>query len=196
MSAARASRRVARATEADRRGEAASAGGRALILGRFQPPHKGHESLFVETAKRHEPVVVIGSAQESHTLANPFTASERYEMVLAVLQARGVAGHVVPVPDIHRHALWVGHVESLVPRFEAVVTNNPLTEQLFGDAGYGIVRPPLLHRDRFSATNVRRLMIEGGAWEDLVPGEVAALVRGFKGAERLRNLARMAEGSE
>lgn len=170
---------------------------RALILGRFQPCHKGHEHVFADAGQRFdELVVVIGSSQESHTLTNPFTASERYEMLHAVLRRRGIEHHVVPVPDIGRNALWVSHVEALVPRFDVLVSNNPLTQQLFAEAGYKVAPSSLFDRKTYSGTNVRKVIMEGGAWEALVPPEVAAVVEQVKGAERIRKLARIAEGFE
>ena len=55
---------------------------RGLYIGRFQPYHLGHQAVLESISEEmDEIVVVIGSAQESHTIDNPFTAGERMEMI-------------------------------------------------------------------------------------------------------------------
>jgi nicotinamide-nucleotide adenylyltransferase len=166
--------------------------GRALIVGRFQPFHLGHLELVKKAAAEYDGVVVaIGSAQESHTSRNPFTAGERVEMVTAALREAGLDEFfVIPVEDVHRHAIWVSHVVALCPRFEAVLANEPLTTRLFEEAGFKVVRTELFSRKEWSATEVRRRMVAGEDWRSLVPRPVAAVMDSMKGAERVAALAR------
>ena len=59
---------------------------RGLYIGRFQPYHLGHQAVLEKIAEEmDEIVIVIGSAQESHTAENPFTSGERMEMIYAAL---------------------------------------------------------------------------------------------------------------
>ena len=52
------------------------------VVGRFKPPHKGHQHLIDKViADGLIPVVVVGSAQESRTKKNPYTALETAEML-------------------------------------------------------------------------------------------------------------------
>jgi cytidyltransferase-like protein len=56
-----------------------------IFIGRFQPFHKGHEAIINEIIDRgYEPVVIIGSAQESGTEKNPYSAEVRRDQVLKV----------------------------------------------------------------------------------------------------------------
>jgi bifunctional NMN adenylyltransferase/nudix hydrolase len=58
----------------------------AVLIGRFQPFHQGHASLLaraLDTAPRV--VVVLGSAHSARTVRNPFTSSEREDMIRACL---------------------------------------------------------------------------------------------------------------
>jgi nicotinamide-nucleotide adenylyltransferase len=164
---------------------------RALFVGRFQPFHVGHLEVCRRVAPLHDRLVVgIGSAQESHTLANPFTAGERHELIDAALEDAGVANRaIVPIPDLNRNALWVSHVESLVPRFRVVYTNNPLPRELFRARGYEVRPAPFHDRATFEGTRLRRLMLDGGEWEPLVPKAVATAIHSIRGVERLRLLA-------
>ena len=63
---------------------------RALFVGRFQPFHLGHFKVIQEIFGSYEPVIIIGSAELSHTTADPFTAGERYEMISRSLMDAGI----------------------------------------------------------------------------------------------------------
>jgi nicotinamide-nucleotide adenylyltransferase len=162
-----------------------------LVIGRFQPFHKGHLEVIRTIAKECGSIIVaIGSAQYSHTLENPFTAGERYLMISRSLQSEGMQGvSIVPVVDINRYAIWVSHVVSLVPPFQVVYSNNPLTRRLFSEAGYEARTSPMFNREVYSGTEIRRRMVAGEDWSHLVPKAVAEVVREIHGVERLRDLS-------
>jgi len=168
---------------------------RALFVGRFQPVHWGHVRALewiLEELGVDEVVVVIGSAQESHTLRNPFTAGERFEMLLRGLREAGLPAHrlhVIPVPDISMNHVWPRYLEMLLPVFRVVVTRNPLVSRLFKEYGYKVVGQPLFRREEYSATRIRALMLEDGEWRRYLPASVAAYIEEVKGVERLREIA-------
>jgi len=163
-------------------------GGRALFIGRFQPFHKGHMAMVKRILETNDEIIVgIGSAQYSHTGENPFTAGERYEMIKRALDAEGIHDyHIVPIPDTHVHSVWVSHVKSLVPYFDVVYTNSDLVVRLFREHGMKVLSPPLLERETYSGTVIRRRMLKGGDWESLVPPVVAAYIKEIDGVQRIR----------
>ena len=167
---------------------------RGLLVGRFQPFHLGHLSVVRHLRKQRPDealILGVGSAQDSYTLDNPFTAAERQEMIARALGTKSFSGWTtVPIPDIHRHALWVAHVAELVPKFERVYTNNPLTRTLFEAAGYQVEATPLFDRERFEGSSIRRLLREGNlGWRECVPPAVADYLVELKATERLRSIA-------
>jgi nicotinamide-nucleotide adenylyltransferase len=161
---------------------------RGLYIGRFQPYHLGHQAVLEKIAEEvDEIVIVIGSAQESHTTENPFTSGERMEMIYAALGKGDLRKKciVTTLQDINRNSLWVSHLQSMVPRFDVVYSNNPLVVRLFSEAGVLVKKLPLYQRDLYSGTAIRNLMREDGNWADLVPGTVAKFIWGINGVERL-----------
>ena len=164
---------------------------RILMVGRFQPFHKGHILVIKRMLESFPSVIVgIGSAQYSHTLDNPFTAGERVEMAVESLRSEGIGDfYVVPMEDINEHGRWVAHVESLVPRFKAVASNNPLTMRLFQEAGYEVLTTPLYDRRRYSGSVIRQRMLAGKPWKPLVPPAVSAVIDEISGVDRIRQLA-------
>ncbi len=163
-------------------------------MGRFQPFHLGHlEAVKYALKKVDYLYVVVGSAQRSHERDNPFTASERIAMIKGALDASGVnpaKWMAIPIADADSHSLWVSAVESMVPKFDVVFTNDALTYLLFTEEGIEVKAVPYLDRSKYSATNVRDRILERKDWESLVPVEVAKLVKRFGGVERVRALMR------
>lgn len=172
---------------------------RGLYIGRFQPFHNGHLELLLhvqQTFRPHELLIGIGSAQASHTPRNPFTAGERFEMVKRSLQAERFEDFwPIPVPDVDRHSIWVSHVVSLVPAFDQVYSNDPLTVHLFQKAGFEVPRLPFFNRGEYEGTEIRRRMAEQEPWEHLVPASVRGFLQEIKGAERVRLLSGSHEAS-
>ncbi len=166
---------------------------RGLLVGRFQPFHRGHLAVLAELrAARPDELILlgIGSAQLSHTPENPFTSAERMEMVLRAIDEAHLPG-ILPVPllDIDRHALWVAYLASLLPRFDRVYTSNPLTKLLFEQAGYPVTEVAWKQRDLWEGTRIRRLMRDGGEWSSAVPPAVARYLGEIGAPERIRLLA-------
>jgi nicotinamide-nucleotide adenylyltransferase len=160
---------------------------RGLIIGRFQPLHKGHLAVISEALGACDDlVVVIGSAELSHTADNPFTAGERYQMLLSSLSDDDRHKvHIIPVRDVNRYAAWVSHVESYVPPFDVVFSNSDLTRSLFSQAGYEARRTKAYSPKSYSGTEIRRRIAAGEKWTQLVPGPVASIVEALDGRQRL-----------
>ncbi|WP_297466907.1 nicotinamide-nucleotide adenylyltransferase [Thermococcus sp.] len=172
---------------------------RGLFVGRFQPVHNGHiKALEFVFSQVEEVIIGIGSAQASHTLKNPFTTSERMEMLIRALDEAGVKKryYLIPLPDINFNAIWATYVVSMVPRFDVVFTGNSLVAQLFREKGYDVIVQPMFRKDILSATEIRRRMIEGEPWEELVPKSVAEFIREIHGVERIQMLATNLEKNE
>ncbi|MGC9445110.1 MAG: nicotinamide-nucleotide adenylyltransferase [Candidatus Methanospirareceae archaeon] len=165
---------------------------RALYVGRFQPYHRGHHAVITEVAAEVEELIIcIGSAQRSHELDNPFTAGERYLMISKSLHDANILNaYIVPVLDVNRNAVWVSHVESLIPPVDVVYAHNPLTERLFKEKGYETRVPPLFNRSEYSGREIRRRILKNNDWKSLVPDAVVAVIMEIEGVKRLKDLAR------
>ena len=142
-----------------------------LIIGRFQPFHKGHLAAIHYGLKECESLWVgIGSSNVSHQERNPFTAEERKEMILGSLDEESKKRvRIFYVPDIEAHELWTHHVDAIVPKYEIVFSNDPYTLELFGKRGIKAVEVPYLQRDLISGTRIRELISSGEEWEEFVP---------------------------
>jgi len=167
---------------------------RGLYVGRFQPFHLGHLEAINDVLKEvEELVIIIGSAQYSHNIDNPFTAGERLVMIRRALQEAGLDYSqlwVVPVPDVHLHMLWVSALEGYTPRFTVVYSNEPLTRRLFMEAGYEVRSIRFFQRKLYTSTLIREKMRKGESWTKLVPKSIADFINEIDGVNRLRDLNR------
>jgi len=164
---------------------------RAFYIGRFQPLHNGHVTVIDTLCKQADEIIIgIGSAQKSHTQADPFTAGERVLMITRTLAASAIKQmwYVIPIEDLQRNALWVSHIRAMTPPFDQVYSSNPLVTRLFLEAGMDIHSPIMHERDSLSGTEIRRRICTNDSWEDLVPPEVVQVIKEIDGVSRLQDL--------
>ncbi len=163
---------------------------RSLIFGRFQPFHLGHLKV-VEWALDdfEELVILVGMADESHTLKNPFTAGERIWMIREALKSEGVDLSRIITATAPTMSVYVGnayHIIKLVPEVKTLITRNPLVGQVFRGAGIGVIEPPTFNREIYRGKVIRERILRGEKWEDLVPEKVAEIIKEIGGEERIR----------
>jgi len=167
---------------------------RGLFVGRFQPFHKGHLEAIKDALKEvDELVIVVGSAQYSHRIDNPFTVGERLVMIHNALKEAKIPNErcwIVPVPDVHVHMMWVAEVLGYTPKFDVVYANEPLTRRLFIEASFKVKPVPFHQREVYSATEIRARMLKKKNWKTLVPRSVAKYIEEIDGIERLQDLSK------
>lgn len=70
-----------------------------MFIGRFSPWHKGHQTL-VETKLKQGKAIVIAIRDTPISDKNPFTYTERYEMITEALSRWKDMVQVIKIPDI------------------------------------------------------------------------------------------------
>lgn len=163
---------------------------RALIFGRFQPFHFGHLEVIKWALKSFDEIVLlVGMADESHTLRNPFTAGERIWMIRESLIENKISLDKIITATVPTMSVYVGnafYILNLVPKIKAIITRNPIIAQVFRDAGLEVLIPPDFNREKFRGTTIRKMMLNGGNWQECVPNAVVRIIEAIDGVERLR----------
>ncbi|MFC5970659.1 nicotinamide-nucleotide adenylyltransferase [Halomarina salina] len=163
---------------------------RGCYIGRFQPYHDGHHRMVEEIASEVDELVLgIGSADQSHTTHDPFTAGERIMMITKSVSDLDIITYAVPLEDLNRNAVWVSHVQSMSPKFDIAYSNNPLVIRLFEEAGIEVRSSPMFRREELEGSEVRERIRTDGDWEALVPDEVVDIVEEIDGVDRLRQVS-------
>jgi len=160
----------------------------ALFIGRFQPFHKAHLSDIKLIIKECDKVIIaIGSSQEKNTKENPFSYEERKEMIEKTLKAHKILSYdIIPVPDVNDDKKWVEHVKKVVTEFDIVYTGNNFTEKLFEEKDIKVRKIELI--PKINATEIRKRILHGNDWRELVPKEVAEYIEKIGGIERIKEV--------
>jgi cytidyltransferase-like protein len=160
-----------------------------MIHGRFQPFHNGHlEYLRQAAALSRRLLVGITSPDRPqrrpeaadlrrHTAeANPFTYTERLEMVDAVLRDEGIPALILPFP-VSDPELWPDYVPDGTVHFVRVFDEwgREKVDRLCA-AGFEVRVLDSGAPKRISGAEVRALMRAGGRVEELVPPTVANVI--------------------
>jgi len=169
---------------------------RGIMLGRFQPFHKGHLALTKQILSEcDELLIIIGSAQFNFIDKDPFSAGERVLMIHEALKETGVdlsRCYIIPVANDENNARWLAYIRSMVPPFDVIYSGNDFVKYLARsqDSSIVIEDPMFAEINEYNGTNIRRLMQEGKPWEHLVPPAVAKVIQQVGGIVRINMLAR------
>ena len=142
-----------------------------LFIGRFQPFHLGHlEAVKFGLSYVDNLWIGIGSSNKSNEKRNPFTAEERKEMIVSSLDNSILKRiQVYYIPDVDNHEQWTQHVDSIVPKYDIVFSNDDFTLTLYQKRGIKTMKVSLKDREKFSGTNIREIIAMGKNWEEFVP---------------------------
>ena len=167
---------------------------RGLMMGRFQPFHLGHLDLVKQIlAECDDVVIAITSSQFNYLEKDPFTASERIEMIHQTLKEANVdlsKCFIIPIENQFNIVTWASYLKSILPQFDKVYSGNEYVSMLLQDAGIQVIKPKFLERKQYNATNIRNLIIEDKDWQSLVPAAVATVIKKINGVERLKIISK------
>jgi nicotinamide-nucleotide adenylyltransferase len=142
-----------------------------LLIGRFQPFHLGHlQALQFALSKVDKLWVGLGSSNKPVDKNNPFTAEQRKEMILSSIDdSMKEKISIYFIPDLDNHMRWIEKIDTIVPKFDIIFSNDDLTKHLYSKRNIQVLSIPFLNRESLSGTNIRDLIISDQKWDDLVP---------------------------
>lgn len=163
----------------------------ALLVGRWQPFHKGHEYLIDKTNTDFQRTIIgVGSSEKSRTKENPLTYEERKSTIKACYPQI----KIFPVEDVGDDELWIEEIEESLhelgiesPKQRVIsVSMSDWTQRCFRKAGYQTGSYKLLKPEKFDGTSIRKLIREGKNWKDLIPHCARQKIESF-GLEKILN---------
>ena len=123
-----------------------------IVLGRFQPFHKGHAYLLEAALEKGPTVIAIGSSQAESSMDNPWSADEREDMIRSWLDGRDAK--IVQIPDINDPPNWVEHATKYHGE-GTLVTSDESTSSLYQAANFPVDWVDLSNRESFEGWRVR-----------------------------------------
>ena len=161
-----------------------------LLIGRFQPFHLGHlDAVLFGLARTDSLSICIGSSNKYNEKKNPFSATERREMILSSIEPSIINRvKIFDIPDVDNHEKWTFEIDQIVPKYDVVFTNDEFTKTLFEKHQINVIQVMLKDREKFSGTNIRQLILDDKNWQDLVPQGTRKVLDKINAIERLKNL--------
>lgn len=161
-----------------------------LLIGRFQPFHLGHlEALKFALTKVDKLWVGLGSSNKPLQQNNPFSAEERKNMILeSVDDSIKNKIEIYFIPDLENHIKWIELIDTIVPKFDVIFTNDELTKYLYSKKKVMVLSIPFSQRDILSGTNIRDRIQTDQKWEDLVPEGTKNFLKRINVKDRLKIL--------
>ena len=161
-----------------------------LLIGRFQPFHLGHlEALQFALSKVDKLWVGLGSSNKPVEKNNPFTAEQRKEMILSSIDdSMKEKISIYFIPDLDNHMKWVEKIDTIVPKFDIIFSNDDLTKHLYSKRNIQVLSIPFLNRESLSGTNIRDLIIHDQKWDDFVPKGTRNFLQSTNAKDHLKNL--------
>jgi nicotinamide-nucleotide adenylyltransferase len=154
----------------------------AVVIGRFQPFHHGHEYLIETARDRYEDVYAgIGIPDEERTTRNPLTYTEREEL-LTTHYAGADNITVFGIQNQDDDVAWIREIEQHVPDDITAVTGNGHVALCFDAEGYAVDfmdRSALKDRETYSGTRIRNRVRNDEDWRHLVPKDVGMTLDGY-----------------
>ena len=150
-------------------------------------------------------VVAVGSSNRPENLRNPWTYSERSEMIYRWLESSSIRDTpiIVPIPDIDDPPNWVSHAELYHGRSGVFLSSDASSLKLYGDSGWKTIEVPMESRERFEGWRVRETARMMSTIDDpeavrevLTPTIPESVLMLMIDNQYLRRLAFMGEGGE
>ena len=159
-----------------------------LLIGRFQPFHLGHfEAILFGLSRVENLWICIGSSNKSNEMKNPFTADERKEMILSSIDKKIAEKiKIYYIPDVADHSKWTLEIDSIVPKYDVVFSNDEFSQTLFQKRGIKVIPVPLKQRESYSGTNLRSKIANDQDWKDLVPQGARNVLLKINAKDRLK----------
>lgn len=134
-----------------------------VVLGRFQPFHNGHAAMIInaeayrlENFPELKLIIAVGSSNKPQTLKNPWSESERMEMILYWLDNEAnIDAKIVSIPDIEDPPNWVSHAERYHGESGVFFSSDLTSSELYESSKWTVISMPLVERERFEGWRVR-----------------------------------------
>lgn len=151
-----------------------------VIIGRFQPFHRGHIALIKEILQRHNKIIIIiGSKQYSRLPENPFTCEERVRMIRRTIQGHKIQLRkvkILAIDDKHDASKWMDELCALLPPNAVIYSNSEWIRELFRSRGFCLGDILKFNFETYNGTAIRHKLYNGLDWQKDVPAGTKQII--------------------
>lgn len=151
-----------------------------IVIGRFQPFHKGHKYLIEKALENVEKLYIgIGGANLDDS-DNPYNSEKRKKFLREFIKEEGLKDKIIAVLPLNNHpddSIWLKRLLKKTGHVEVVIGNNEWVNGIFENVGIPAIRIGHLKRHLYEGTKIRDLMRKNKKWEDRVPNYLGSLIK-------------------
>lgn len=144
-----------------------------LIIGRFQPFHKGHGYLIKRALERVDKLIIEIGSSNIKNIDNPISYRSRKKLVEIFSEKEGLKNKIIkiiPLPDNPSDEVWLYNAIKRAGDFDVVISNNDENVNIFfKKRGYQVLKFPFYKRYMYEGEKIRELIRRGKDWENRVP---------------------------
>ncbi len=89
------------------------------------------------------------------------------------------------IPDVDDHEKWTYSIDSIVPSYDLVFSNDKFTQSLYQKRKKQVIAVPLKNRESLSGTLIRSKIANNQNWEESVPNGAKKILQKISTKERL-----------
>lgn len=154
----------------------------ALVIGRFQPLHIGHLTLFNYCESTYSDVtVVLGKSPTGRTKRNPLLVSERKKVIKTVNDSFTVVSATEDFTGEFTQNV-ISNLNKAPSEYTLVSLNETTINELTPVFTFEKPLVPIICR----ATEIRNRIVRGEEWEMYIPTEVYQLLQKLKFEEKVK----------
>lgn len=151
-----------------------------IVIGRFQPFHKGHKYL-IEKALEHVEKLHIGiGGANLDDKDNPYDSRRRVEFLEKFIKEEGLNDKIIGIIPLDNHpddSVWLKRLLKKTGPVEVVIGNNEWVNGIFENVNIPAIRIGYLKRHLYEGTKIRDLMRNKKKWEDRVPDYLYPIIK-------------------
>lgn len=149
----------------------------ALFIGRFQPPHKGHQKIIKQILQKYSHLkIAIGSSNQKRNQKNPLSAKERLFLLKKIIPKSKKITFAF-IPDNSSNKKWVAYVKKRfsTKKYE-VFSANPLVRSLLNPI-FKLNSSPLFNRLIWEGAKIRNLIRQQKPYSNRIPKEIQKYIK-------------------
>jgi len=152
-----------------------------LVIGRFQPFHKGHLHLLKESLNIADKIIIgIGTANRCDQ-DNPWTIEERRLMLEKVVKEEKIENRIIKIVDVNDYLnddeRWYRASQVETDSVDIVIGNNDHVRRIYDEHHIQTTGAKLFKRYLLEGYKIRKLIRAGKQWKNRVPEYLIESIR-------------------
>ena len=151
-----------------------------LVIGRFQPFHKGHQYLIDRALEIAEKIVIAVGSSNVKNSNNPWSYQRRKKILEMFIEKEGITNKVISIvslPDHPSDDVWLLKTLKKTGKIDVVIGNNDWVKGIFENVKTPVITINHYRRRTLEGYKIRRLMRKQKKWEERVPSYLISKIK-------------------